>query len=131
MVFSHQPLTRSDGGEAALRALDAAPKVVAAISGHRHRNAISARRSGPYWLVETASLADYPQQARMFRLVRTAGGGVALETWMVDHDGAGLAGVSRELAFLDAQGGRPQGFRGRPAGPQRPPPAPARLSVVH
>ena len=68
---------------------------------------------GPYWLVETASLADFPQQARFFRLVRTAGGGVALETWMVDQDGAGLAGISRELAFLDAQGGRPQGFVGR------------------
>jgi 3',5'-cyclic AMP phosphodiesterase CpdA len=113
VVFSHQPLTRSDGGEAALRALDAAPRVVAAIAGHRHRNAITPRRSGPYWLVETASLADFPQQARFFRLVRTAGGGVALETWMVDQDGAGLAGISRELAFLDAQGGRPQGFAGR------------------
>ena len=33
---------------------------------------------------------------------------------MVDQDGAGLAGISRELAFLDAQGGRPQGFAGRP-----------------
>ena len=31
---------------------------------------------------------------------------------MVDQDGAGLAGVSRELAYLDAQGGRPQGFAG-------------------
>ena len=87
---------------------------MAAIAGHRHRNAITPRPSGPYWLVETASLADYPQQARSFRLVRTAAGGVALETWMVDHDGAGLAGVSRELAFLDAQGGRPRGYAGRP-----------------
>ena len=113
VVFSHQPLTVSIGGEAALRALDAAPRVVAAIAGHRHRNAITARRSGPYWLVETASLADFPQQARFFRLVRTAGRGVALETWMVDHDGAGLAKISRELAFLDAQGGRPQAFAGR------------------
>ena len=113
VVFSHQPLARSDGGEAALRALDAAPRVVAAVAGHRHRNSITPRPSGPYWLVETASLADFPQQARFFRLVRTAGGGVALETWMVDQDGAGLAGDSRELAFLDAQGGRPQGFLGR------------------
>lgn len=114
VVFSHQPLDKSDGGEAALRALDAAPRVVAAIAGHRHRNAITPRHSGPYWLVETASLADFPQQARFFRLVRTAGGGVALETWMVDHDGQGLAGISRQLAFLDAQGGRPLGFAGRP-----------------
>ena len=114
-VFTHQPLGESDGGDAALRALDAAPRVVAAIAGHRHRNAITPRPSGPYWLVETASLADFPQQARLFRLVATAGGGIALETWMVDHDGAGLAGVSRELAFLDAQGGRPRSFAGRPA----------------
>jgi len=111
-VFSHEPLSGSDGGEAALRALDAAPRVVAAIAGHRHRNAIAPRASGPYWLIETAALADHPQQARFFRLLRTAGGGLALDTWMVDHDGAGLAGVSRELAFLDAQGGRPQGDAG-------------------
>ena len=31
---------------------------------------------------------------------------------MVDHDGDGLAGISRELAYLDAQGGRPQRFAG-------------------
>ena len=114
VVFSHQPLTQSDGGEVALAALDAAPRVVAAIAGHRHRNSITPRLSGPYWLVETASLVDFPQQSRFFRLVHTSGGGVALETWMVDHDGAELAGVSRELAFLDAQGGRPEGFAGGP-----------------
>jgi 3',5'-cyclic AMP phosphodiesterase CpdA len=113
LVFSHQPLDASDGGEAALRALDAAPNVVATIAGHRHFNAIAPRASGPYWLIETASLADYPQQARAFRLIRTTRG-VALETWMVDQDGRGLAGVSRALAFLDAQGGRPQGYAGRP-----------------
>jgi hypothetical protein len=48
----------------------------------------------------------------MFRLRAVAGGGVALETWMVDHDQSGLAGVSEQLAYLDAQGGRPQGFAG-------------------
>jgi len=63
------------------------------------------------WLVGTSSLADYPQQARMFRLRATAHG-VALETWMVDHDQTGLAGVSEQLAYLDAQGGRPKGYAG-------------------
>lgn len=113
MVFSHNPLDASDGGDAALAALDADPRVAAAVAGNRHRNVIG--QWGHVWLVGTSSLADFPQQARMFRLRATAGGGVALETWMVDHDAGGLAGVSRELAYLDAQGGRPQGFAGTPA----------------
>jgi 3',5'-cyclic AMP phosphodiesterase CpdA len=104
VVFSHNPL------DATLGVLDADPRVVAAVSGNRHRNVIT--RRGHVWLIGTSSLADFPQQARMFRLRAVAGGGVALETWMVDHDGDGLAGVSRELAYLDAQGGRPQHFAG-------------------
>ena len=110
VVFAHNPLESSDGGGQALAALDAAPRVVAVVAGNRHRNTIRPRDG--YWLIGTSSLADFPQQARMFRLREASGGGVALETWMVDHDGRGLAGTSRELAYLDAQGGRPQGFAG-------------------
>jgi 3',5'-cyclic AMP phosphodiesterase CpdA len=111
LVFSHNPLDATAGGDAALAALDADRHVVAAVAGNRHRNVVT--RSGHVWLIGTSSLADYPQQARMFRLRATARG-VALETWMVDHDQTGLAGVSEQLAYLDAQGGRPQGFAGRP-----------------
>jgi hypothetical protein len=107
VVLSHNPLP-----EAALRLLDAHPRTVATIAGNSHRNRISARAG--YWRISTSSLADFPQQTRMFRL-KQAGDGVALETWMVDHDGRGLAGIARELAYLDAQGGRPQGFAGKPA----------------
>jgi 3',5'-cyclic AMP phosphodiesterase CpdA len=111
VVFAHNPLESAVGGEAALAVLEAAPRVVAVVAGNRHRNTIEPR--GHLWLVGTSSLADFPQQGRMFRL-REAGEGVALETWMVDHDGRGLAGIARELAYLDAQGGRPQSFAGRP-----------------
>jgi 3',5'-cyclic AMP phosphodiesterase CpdA len=111
IAVSHQPLESSEGGEALLALLDAHPRVIAALSGHTHRNSIQPR-SG-YWLINTASLIDYPQQARALRVVRTAGGGVAIQTWMLDHTSSGdLGTISRQLAYLDAQGGRPQGFAG-------------------
>jgi 3',5'-cyclic AMP phosphodiesterase CpdA len=109
IVLSHNPLDASEGGDQALQALDQDAHVVAAISGNRHKNVVTRHRR--FWLIGTSSLADFPQQARMFCLRQTRTG-VALETWMVDHDGRGLAGVSRELAYLDAQGGRPQRFAG-------------------
>ena len=104
VVFSHNPLT-----DEASALLDANPRVVASIVGNSHKNRI--QRRGRHWQISTSSLADFPQEARMFRL-RETDRGVVLETWMVDHDGKGLAGISRELAYLDAQGGRPQRFAG-------------------
>ncbi|HKH19090.1 MAG TPA: hypothetical protein VKA57_16300 [Solirubrobacteraceae bacterium] len=113
LVFSHNPLDDSAGGERALALLDATPGVVAVIAGNSHRNRIRPRATprGGYWQISTSSLADHPQQARALRVRRTRSG-FALETWMLDHDGGGLADSARELAFLDAQGGRPQEFAG-------------------
>jgi metallophosphoesterase (TIGR03767 family) len=116
VVFTHQQLTTFPEAAPALALLDRDPRVLAAVAGNSHKNRIQPRRSpaGGYWLITTSSLADYPQQARAFRLVRTADGRVALETWMIDHDDGDLAGVSRQLSYLDFQGGRPNGFAGSP-----------------
>jgi Calcineurin-like phosphoesterase len=111
IVVSHQPMASSEGGDQLLALLDRHPRVIAALAGHTHRNSIEPR--GHYWLINTASLIDYPQQARALRVVRTAGGGVAIQTWMLDHTGSELGAISRQLAYLDAQGGRPAGFVGR------------------
>jgi hypothetical protein len=115
IVVSHQPLSSSEGGDPLLAMLDRAPRVIAALAGHIHRNEIVPRHTnaGGYWLINTASLIDYPQQARALRVVETKGGGVAIHTWMLDHVFPGELGtISRQLAYLDAQGGRPKGFSG-------------------
>jgi 3',5'-cyclic AMP phosphodiesterase CpdA len=116
VIVSHQPLTTSEGGDELLAVLDRHPQVLAAISGHTHRNLIEPRKTsgGPgYWLINTASLIDYPQQARALQLLATAGGGIAIRTWMLDHTFPGdLGTISRQLAYLDAQGGRPKGLAG-------------------
>jgi hypothetical protein len=115
IVVSHQPLGSSEGGSELLALLDRYPRVIAALAGHVHRNRIEPRPTpaGGYWVIETASLIDYPQQARALRVLATAGGGVALETWMLDHTFPGELGtVARQLAYLDAEGGRPKGFAG-------------------
>jgi metallophosphoesterase (TIGR03767 family) len=116
IVFSHQLLTTFPQAAPALALLDRDPHVIAQVAGDSHKNRIRPRRSpaGGHWLITTSSLADYPQQARAFRLVRTADGRVALETWMIDHDNGNMAGISRSLSYLDVQGGRPQGFAGTP-----------------
>jgi 3',5'-cyclic AMP phosphodiesterase CpdA len=114
VVVSHQPLTSVDGGQAALALLDADRHVVAALAGDSHHNRVVARHTarGGYWLVQTAALADYPQQGRVLRLRATARGGTVLETWMLDTAPDPLADTARALAYLDAQGGRPQGEAG-------------------
>ncbi|MGN6169944.1 MAG: metallophosphoesterase family protein, partial [Solirubrobacteraceae bacterium] len=115
IVVSHQPLPSSQGGDGLLALLDGHPRVIAALSGHTHRNEITPRSTpnGGYWLINTASLIDYPQQARAIRVVSTRNGGVALQTWMLDHVFPGdLGTISRELSYLDAQGGRPHRFKG-------------------
>jgi 3',5'-cyclic AMP phosphodiesterase CpdA len=116
VVFTHQALDTFPAAAPALALLDHDPHVIAAVAGNSHKNRIEPRRSaaGGYWQITTSSLADYPQQARAFRLMRTADGRVALETWMIDHGDGHMAGISRELAYLDVQGGRPNRFLGGP-----------------
>ncbi len=146
MVALHQPLDATDGADSLLALLDSDPRVIAVLAGHTHRNSIEPRRTeaGGYWLITSASIVDFPQQWRALRLVATSRGGVAIETWMVDHAGRpndvdDLAGIARDLAFLDPQGGRPAlaaGARGArnvrlhlPRRSLRPPSRPRRPNV--
>lgn len=132
IVFSHHPLVGASGAAPALALLDRDPHVLAVVAGHAHTNRIRARlrRGAGYWQIQTASLADYPQQARALRVLATAGGGAVIETWMLDTGPGDLPDTARQLAYLDAQGGRPSNASGgvldRNVRLWRAPPSPAR-----
>jgi len=117
VLATHQPLRKAAGGLRLLPRLDRAPRMLAALAGDTHRHRVTARPgpSGGFWLVETAALADFPQQGRFLRVRETRGGGAVLESELVDTAPEPLADTARELAFLDAQGGRPGGNAGTAA----------------
>ena len=82
----------SAGGEAALRLLDADPRVVAAVSGHRTATASThPPAQGCGWSRPPRSPTSPSRRAPSACASRR--GGVVLETWMIDHTGGRLAGV--------------------------------------
>ena len=102
IVLSHHTSDRlsnprgEQNAEALLDLLSRWPNVVLWLNGHIHINRIRPHRG--FWEVTTASIVDWPSQGRVIELFRTADGGLAIATTMLDHDGEGLAGLHRELA---------------------------------
>jgi metallophosphoesterase (TIGR03767 family) len=100
------------------------PSVVLWLNGHTHRTEIQAHQG--WWEVTCPSLVDWPQQGRVVELLR-GNGLLRVACTMVDHDGEApwsgsiadpiaLAGLSRELAVNDWQGGRPERVKHPAAG---------------
>lgn len=82
------------------------------ITGHRHRNVVTARKSSDathpelgFWEVETASLRDFPQQFRIFEIVRNSDN--TLSTFITNVDPAVKEGspawISRSYAVATQQ----------------------------
>lgn len=82
------------------------------IAGHRHRNVVTVRESPDaahpelgFWEVETASLRDFPQQFRLFEIVRNSDN--TLSTFITNVDPAVKEGspawISRSYAVATQQ----------------------------
>jgi len=100
-------------GDEVVALLQRFPNVVAWVNGHTHHNAVRARPSaehpdGGFWELTTASVADWPSQARVIEVARVAPGWCRVRATMLDHSGPlrpdldegplGLAALHRELA---------------------------------
>ena len=96
VVLSHHGSARIGNGSAVVEVLSGSPRVVAWLNGHIHKNRITPHRG--FWEVTTASIVDWPCQARLVEVFATMDGRTAVATTMLDHDGNELAGLHRELA---------------------------------
>lgn len=91
------------------------PHVIAWLSGHVHAHASlwhEGADGNGFWEITTASLIDWPQQARVIEVIREDGG-IAMRSALLDHaapvewsadsldDHRGLASISRVLSAND------------------------------
>lgn len=88
------------------------PNLIMWVAGHRHFNTVTALKSPDpdrpelgFWVVETASLRDFPQQFRTFEIVRNSDDTISIVTTDVDpavKDGS-IAGKSRSYGVAARQ----------------------------
>jgi metallophosphoesterase (TIGR03768 family) len=88
------------------------PNIIAWISGHRHRNTVTALKSPDpnhpelgFWEIETPSLREFPQQFRTFQIVRNTDNNISIFATDVDpavKDGS-LAANARSNAIAADQ----------------------------
>jgi metallophosphoesterase (TIGR03767 family) len=103
------------------------PNTVLWVNGHTHRNRIRPRphpygRNSGFWEVTTASLIDWPCQARLIEIVDNGNGTLSILSTMVDHGASAdpresegslrLAAIHRELAANDPHSGMASGKQG-------------------
>ncbi len=86
------------------------PQIILWLAGHEHRHHVEwigakggRAGTGGFWLVETASHIDWPQQSRTVEVVRDSKGDIFIGLTVVDHKGVpdyGLATTPIEIAGL-------------------------------
>ena len=137
VIVSHHPLVTMNNergreganGAELLALLHRHPNVVLWLNGHTHVNRVKAHanRDGVsvgFWEVTTASLVDWPCQARLVEIFDAGSGRLGIACTMIDHDGevaprdamspAELAGLHRELAANDPLAGAASARAGSP-----------------
>lgn len=102
------PLTGGDldqrvQGDAVQTALLAAPRVIAWVNGHTHKNQLWAHAradgTGGFWEINTASHIDWPQQSRVIEVADNHDGTWSIFATMLDHAAPTTPGINTPLAL--------------------------------
>ena len=85
------------------------PNLILWIAGHRHYNSVTAFKSPDparpelgFWQVETASLRDFPQQFRLFEIMRNRDDTISIVTTDVDPAAAGRSPAAQSRSYAVA-----------------------------
>ena len=108
IVISHHPIKELAVGKDQLKSvLFGHPQVIAILSGHEHRHRIRgyAHRANPergFWQIQTSSLIDSPQQARILEVINSGDGTGLIRTFVFNHQAGGRLGENARASYRSA-----------------------------
>ncbi len=112
IVVSHHPIRFiSEGREKLTRLLHNHPQVIALLCGHEHMHRIEgiAQTGSPengFWQIQTSSLIDYPQQARILEFFDNGNGTGTIRSYVFNQQATGELGKNAQASLKSAAGER-------------------------
>jgi 3',5'-cyclic AMP phosphodiesterase CpdA len=108
IVVSHHPLSDLVIGRDDLAdVLFDHPQVIAVLSGHQHRHLITAypdtrQPEHGFWQIQTSSLIDFPQQARILEVLNNGDGTGSIRTFVFNQQAGGGLGENARASYASA-----------------------------
>ncbi|MEW6741507.1 MAG: metallophosphoesterase [Planctomycetota bacterium] len=103
LIACHHPLTDLVEGWDELQAvLFEHPQVIAVLCGHDHWHRIRPVENpagGGFWQIETSSLIDFPQQARILEIVNNGDGTGLIRTFVFNQQAEGQLGENARASY--------------------------------
>ncbi len=108
VVVSHHPIgIINDGRKRLLELLHGHPEVIALLCGHEHKHCITPfprpdRPEQGFWQIQTSSLMDYPQQARVLQIYNNGDNTGTIRTHVFNQKAHGELGKNAAMSLASA-----------------------------
>jgi hypothetical protein len=106
IVVSHHPIPQiKENRDKLVACLHSQPRVIALLCGHDHEHRIRPYRSKQgtgFWQIQTSSLIDFPQQARILEVYLNPEGGGVIRTFVFNQEAGGSLGENARASYAAA-----------------------------